>query len=55
MPLGQTSSLPVLSYLIHLVRQYDRPAYEPLTIFGRAELAVDYAFNISVRKQQARG
>lgn len=30
MPLGQTSSLPVLPYLIHLVRQYDRPAYEPL-------------------------
>ena len=54
MPLGQTSSLPVLPHLIHLVRQYDRPAYESLTIFGRAELAVDYAFKISVRKQHAR-
>lgn len=42
--LSQISSLPVLPYLMHLVRQYDRPAYEFLTRFGRAALAVDYAF-----------
>lgn len=29
MSLSQASKLPVPSYMVHLVRQYDRPAYGP--------------------------